>query len=187
MMSHRPGHYLTRLVDRTAGLLRAIWYRAVYLSWVDFGEGVVFSGPIRCTGVTGSISVGDRTLLGPNIGLAVADGGQIHIAGDVSINQGSILSARHRISIGSGTRIGDHCSIRDADHHLSDTPIATSGFVGAPVTIGNNVWIGRLVTIMPGITIGDGAVIGAHSLVTRDNPANAIAFGTPASVRRQRP
>jgi acetyltransferase-like isoleucine patch superfamily enzyme len=187
MMRHRPGQYLTRLVDRTARLLRAVWYRAVYLSWADFGRGVVFSGPIRCTGVTGTITVGDRTMLGPNISLAVATGGQIHIASDVSINQGSILSARHRISIGAGTRIGDHCSIRDADHHLSEAPLTQSGFVGAPVTIGANVWIGRLVTIMPGITIGDGAVIGAHSLVTSDIPTRAIAFGTPARVQRERP
>jgi acetyltransferase-like isoleucine patch superfamily enzyme len=187
MMRHRPGQYVTRLVDRTAGLLRAIWYRAVYLSWVDFGQGVVFSGPIRCRGVTGTISVGDRTMLGPNISLAVADGGHIHIASDVSINQGTIVSARHRISIGAGTRIGDHCSIRDADHRLAEAPLTESGFVGVPVAIGANVWIGRLVTIMPGITIGDGAVIGAHSLVTRDIPAKAIAFGTPAKVRGESP
>ncbi len=54
-----------------------------------------------------------------------------------------------------------------------------------PVTIGNNVWIGSNVVVMPGVTIGDNTVIGAGSVVTKDIPANVVAFGNPCRVVRE--
>lgn len=185
-MSHRDHQrYLTKAIDLTARALRGFWYRHVYLSWVGFGQNVTFAGPIRCAGVTGEIRVGDRAFLGANISLAVAQGGLLVIGRDVSINQGSVLSARQSVAIGDGTRIGENCSIRDSDHRIdANLTLLESGFVVRPVRIGSNVWIGRHVTILPGVTIGDGAVIGAHSLVNADIAAHAVAFGTPARVER---
>jgi len=55
----------------------------------------------------------------------------------------------------------------------------------APVTIGNNCWIGASVTICPGVTVGDNSVIGAGSVVTKDIPANCIAVGNPCHVVRE--
>lgn len=188
MSSHTVSRYITKAIDQTALAVRGLWYRRVYLSWVDFGLHVTFAGPIRCAGVSGTIKIGDRAFLGPNISLAVAEGGNIRLGRDTSINQGTILSARQAVAIGDGTRIGENCSIRDSDHRVDpDLPVAESGFVTRPVTIGSNVWLGRQVTILPGVTIGDGAVIGAHSLVNRDIPARAIAFGTPARIHRTLP
>lgn len=185
MTRHTLSRYVTKALDLTAGSARRVWYRFFYLSWVRFGRQVTFAGPIRCAGVTGTIEVGDRSFLGPNISLAVAEGGHLQLGRDVSINQGTVLSARQRVAIGDGTRIGENCSIRDSDHRIDPKlPILESGFIVRPVTVGNNVWIGRHVTILPGVTIGDGAVIGAHSLVNRDIPARAVAFGTPARVQR---
>ena len=57
------------------------------------------------------------------------------------------------------------------------------GFLGRPVRIGRNVWIGAGAIILPGVSIGDDALIGAGSVVTRDVPAAATAFGNPARVR----
>ena len=54
-----------------------------------------------------------------------------------------------------------------------------------PVHIGENVWIGANVTVLPGVTIGDNAVIGANSLVTKDIPANTVAYGSPCKVIRE--
>lgn len=188
MTSHQPAHYLTKAIDRMAQFLRSFWYRHVYLSWVQFGPGVTFAGPIRCAGVTGTIEIGAGSFLGAHISLAVAEGGRLVLGRHVSINQGTILSARQSLAIGEGTRIGDYCSIRDSDHRLAPgLTILESGFVTRPVAIGRNVWIGRQVTIMPGVTIGDDAVIGAHSLVNKDVPAGAIAFGTPARLHGARP
>lgn len=61
----------------------------------------------------------------------------------------------------------------------------TAPVPGDPVAIGNNVWIGFDVIILPGLTIGDGAVIGARSVVDRDIPAYSVAVGNPARVVRQ--
>ena len=59
------------------------------------------------------------------------------------------------------------------------------GMYSFPVTIGNNVWIGLGAIILPGVTIGDNSVIGAGSVVTRDIPANVIAYGAPCKVIRE--
>ncbi len=56
---------------------------------------------------------------------------------------------------------------------------------GRPIHIGRNVWIGGVAIILPGVIIGDDALIGAGSVVTRDVPARATAFGNPARVRAQ--
>lgn len=55
----------------------------------------------------------------------------------------------------------------------------------APVTLGNNVWIGGGSIILPGVTIGDNTTIGAGSVVTKDIPANCLAVGNPCRVVRQ--
>lgn len=56
---------------------------------------------------------------------------------------------------------------------------------GIPITIGNGVWIGANVTVMPGVSIGDNTVIGAGSLILKDIPANCVAFGSPCKVIRE--
>jgi acetyltransferase-like isoleucine patch superfamily enzyme len=58
-------------------------------------------------------------------------------------------------------------------------------FDNRPITIGNKVWIGGNVTILPGVTIGDEAVIGAGSVVTKDIPAGVVAVGNPCKVLRK--
>jgi acetyltransferase-like isoleucine patch superfamily enzyme len=185
MTRHGVRRYITKAFDLTARFLRGVWYRHVYLSWVDFGHGVTFAGPLRCMGVTGRIRMGDRAFLGPNVSLSVAEGGSIQIGRNVSLNQGTIVSALRSVTIGEGTRIGDHCSIRDSDHRiLPDTPLLDSGFDVRPVAIGRNVWIGRQVTVQPGVIIGDNAIVGAHSFVNKDVATGAVVFGTPAKLYR---
>ena len=56
---------------------------------------------------------------------------------------------------------------------------------GKAVTIGNNVWIGGNCTILPGVTIGDNSVIGAGSVVTKDVPANVLAYGNPCQLKKK--
>ena len=56
-----------------------------------------------------------------------------------------------------------------------------------PVTVGNNVWIGGSVTILPGVTIGDNVTIGAGSVVTKDIPSDVVAVGNPCRVIKQLP
>ena len=73
-------------------------------------------------------------------------------------------------------------------HIFSDTtvPINAQGITTQDITIGNNVWLGHGAYIMPGVHIGNNAIIGAKTVVTHDIPENAIAVGVPARVIRMR-
>lgn len=76
-MTYRsPGRYLTKAIDRIGQAARSVWYRHLYFSWVQFGLGVTFAGPIHCAGVTGTIAIGQNAFLGANICLSVAEGGR---------------------------------------------------------------------------------------------------------------
>ncbi len=103
------------------------------------------------------------------------------------INAGCVLVSYARITIGDDCLIGEYVSIRDANHGLSvGVPMRLQAHRSAPVTIGRNVWIGRGSVVLKGVTIGDGAVVAANSVVSRDVPADAIVVGAPAKLIRMR-
>lgn len=89
------------------------------------------------------------------------------------------------IEYGVNTTIGPNCNLITVTHPVDDYEMRREGWeIAHPITIGNGVWLGASVTVLPGVTIGDNAVIGAGSVVTKDIPANAIAMGVPARVTR---
>jgi len=83
------------------------------------------------------------------------------------------INARHGITIEPDVQIGSHCSIYS---------VSTIDDKAAPVVLKRNCRIGTHSTVMPGVTIGENAVVGAHSFVNKDIPANAVAYGVPARV-----
>ena len=87
------------------------------------------------------------------------------------------------ITVGDGTMFGPACTIATVGHPID--PAMREYMYCDHVTIGKNCWIGENVTICPGVTIGDNTVIGAGSVVTKDIPANVVAFGTPCRVYRE--
>lgn len=89
------------------------------------------------------------------------------------------------VVIGDDCFIGPNVSIYTACHSTNPEERNTRQEWAEPVTIGNNVWIGGSVTILPGVTIGDNCTIGAGAVVTRNIPANSIAVGNPAKVIRE--
>ena len=86
------------------------------------------------------------------------------------------------VSIGDDCFIGPNVSIYTACHSTDPIERNTRQEWAKPVTIGNNVWIGGSVTILPGVTIGDNVTIGAGSVVTHDIPSNTVAVGNPCKV-----
>jgi acetyltransferase-like isoleucine patch superfamily enzyme len=98
------------------------------------------------------------------------------------------LTVAEQITIGSHVRIGSFVGISDADGHPMDKisrrtqPFPKKAI--KPVTIGDDVWVGRNVIILKGVHIGEGAIIGAGSIVTKDVPPNTIVGGNPAKVIR---
>lgn len=87
------------------------------------------------------------------------------------------------VAIGDRTQIGPAVQILTADHPRDPAGRASGLEFGRPIHMGHNVWIGGGAIILPGVTIGDDAVIGAGSVMTRDGPAGATAFGNPARIR----
>jgi len=85
----------------------------------------------------------------------------------------SYINARYGVTLEDQVQIGSHCSIYS---------VSTIDGRKGPVVLKKNCRVGSHSTIMPGVTIGENAVVGAHSYVTHDIPANAVAFGVPAKV-----
>ena len=92
-----------------------------------------------------------------------------------------------RVTIGDDCFIGPNVSIYTACHSTDPVERNSRREWARPVNIGNNVWIGGSVTILPGVTIGDNVTIGAGSVVVSDIPSNSIAVGNPCRVVRQVP
>ena len=112
--------------------------------------------------------------------------GTLQIGDGVFFNRGCSLAVYSSLQIGAGTLFGEYVSIHDENHALSplELPLAQRGYTVAPITIGSNVWVAAKVTILPGVQIGDNAVIGANAVVTGPIPANSVAVGAPARVVR---
>ena len=101
------------------------------------------------------------------------------------INAGTQIRCMESITIGDGCAIGRNVLIMDFDAHEIIYADGTTNRITAPIHIGKHVWIGAGATILKGVTIGDNAVIGAGSVVTRDVPANTIVAGNPAHIIRE--
>lgn len=86
------------------------------------------------------------------------------------------------VTIGDDCFIGPNVSIYTACHSTNPVERNSRKEWALPVTIGNNVWIGGSVTILPGVTIGDNVTIGAGSVVVKDIPSNVIAVGNPCGM-----
>lgn len=112
--------------------------------------------------------------------------------GGIFIGSGSGLgincSVHGPLKIGDNVMMGPNVTILTHTHIIdrTDIPMGQQGMRIAEVVIGNDVWIGMRVIIMPGIKIGDGAVIGAGAVVTKDVPDFAIVGGVPAKIIKYR-
>ena len=106
------------------------------------------------------------------------------IGNETFINHNTYLMDCAPITIGKHCFIGPNCGMYTAIHPIVAKERNQGLEMAKPITIKDNVWIGGDVTILPGVTIGEGSVIGAKSLVTKDIPANVIAVGNPCRVVR---
>lgn len=113
---------------------------------------------------------------------------QIKIGNRVCINPYTHIGAINRIEIGdrcligAGVLITDHAHGKCTPEDFKKEPRKRALYSKGPVIIGNNVWIGEHAAILPGVTIGDNAVIGANAVVTKNVPANAVVAGNPAKI-----
>ena len=112
-------------------------------------------------------------------------GHHVHLGSNIYMNSNTTLVDDGHIFIGDNVMFGPNVTIATANHPI-DAELRYKGYqYNRDVHIGNNVWLGGHVIIVPGVTIGENAVIGAGSVVTKDIPANVVAVGNPCRVMRE--
>jgi len=127
------------------------------------------------------LKVGDRVIVN---GPMHIDLGNVEIGDNTIINFNFIALDEAVISIGSHCFIGPNCSIYTVKHSLCYEDRNLGLMTAKPVSIGDNCWLCGNVNVLPGVTIGEGSVIGAGSLVTKDIPAGVLAYGNPCRIIR---
>lgn len=112
-------------------------------------------------------------------------GYNIEVGENFYANHDCVMLDPAKITFGDNVFIAPQCGFYTAGHPL-DVEARNSGLEYAyPITVGNNVWFGGHVSVMPGVTIGDNVVIGAGSVVTKDIPSNVVAVGNPCKVLKK--
>lgn len=112
-------------------------------------------------------------------------GSQISIGARCFANYGLVALDVATITIGDDVQIGPNVQLLTPTHPLEPGPRRDKWEAAAPITIGDNVWLGGGVIVLPGVTIGADTVVGAGAVVTRDLPAGVVAVGNPARVVRR--
>jgi|GEM_PF-541928 len=107
----------------------------------------------------------------------------------VYIGRNTFISVYYPVTIGKEVLIGAYSYLVSANHNYSkrELPIWTQGFVGSPIVIEDRVWLGAHVIVLPGVRIGEGAIIGAGSVVIKNVPAYEVWAGVPAKFIKKRP
>lgn len=151
----------------------------------SFGTHCAIGGGVRIWGSV-RIHMGERCAIFDD---AVIVGiGVVKLGNSTSIGQNTVLVARERIEIGSNVMVAGNCYLLDVDHEYDaiDVPVPQQGLRVSPIKIGDDVWVGAHTIILRGVTIGEGAIIGANSVVSKDIPPYAVAVGNPARVVKYR-
>jgi len=167
----QPGNRLVTMMARVSLRLRGCKAGARFFV---HGQRPRFSGP-------GRITIGARVNMRCDVApvrIEVAQGAQVTLADRVFLNTGAQLISHAAIEIGPNCRIGPDCVLCDTNYH----PVHEGDVVRvAPIRLGRNVWLGRGVIVLPGVTIGDHAVVAAGSVVAADVPASQVWRGNPAT------
>lgn len=156
------------LIERAAAVARARWQ----LRGCTLGTRVHALGRVDVR-AEGAVRLGDRVgfVDGPlPTSLRVHRAAELTIADDTLLNYGVSIEAHASIRIGSRCMLASFVRLEDRDE---------KGVV-APITIGDDVWIAHGALVLGGVTIGDGSVVSANSVVTRDVPPRMLAIGNPA-------
>ncbi len=144
-----------------------------FMSEINIGDGCTF----RSSFLSNTIGLKQKCFISTTKNAIVTIGNNCGFSGVV-------IASNERITIGNNVYCGANVTIADSDRHPLNALERIQGLPGktSPVTIKDNVWLGMNVVVLKGVTIGEGSVIAANSVVTRDVPNNVIAGGIPAKV-----
>ncbi|MGI8881176.1 MAG: acyltransferase [Jatrophihabitans sp.] len=135
----------------------------------------------------GRLTIGPWVHLGHGVAVRCHEG-TLRIGAKCVLGRYTTINTYLDVAIGDSTIVADWVYISDFDHKTADVtvPIKDQGIVKSPVRIGSDVWLGTKVTVTRGVDIGDGCVVAANAVVTRDLPAYSVSAGIPALVIRDR-
>jgi acetyltransferase-like isoleucine patch superfamily enzyme len=152
-------------------------------------DGLCFIGPgvVMQVGKSARLELGRWCWIGHGTKIRVHEG-VVSIGAKTVLGQECTISAFQRVSIGRECVIADRAMFIDFDHGMVEVerPIREQGIYKRDTCVGNNVWIGYGACILRGVTVGNNAVIGTNSVVTKDVPDNAVVGGVPAKIIRMR-
>ena len=155
---------------------------------VTLGKSVHLAG-MQYTTVGDMTGIGEYSIV--TAYKALAKDPELTIGSNCNIGPYNHITCINKVQIGNGLLTGRWVTITDNSHgnntleELSVAPWQRKLSSKAGVVIGQNVWIGDKATILPGVTIGDGSIIGANSVVTKDVPPHTIVCGNPARIVKQ--
>jgi len=134
---------------------------------------------------TANIHLGKNLYLYRELYLETQGEGRIEIGDGAVLSRGVHIVAHGAVVLGEGVMVGEYTSIRDANHRVvSGQSARDTGHEARPIRIGAHAWIGRGAAILAGVEIGEGAVVGANAVVTKDVAAGDVVAGVPArSIR----
>ncbi len=134
----------------------------------------------------GQIIIKENVVLDSDIRIVAAQKAVVKIGNSSKLGCRTIINAGADISIDRNCLIGANCSINSSDHKIiCNQDFSQSGYFHKPILIGKNSWIGTNVVVLPGVNIGEGVVVGASSIVTKDIPPNTVSAGIPSKVIRK--
>lgn len=158
---------------------------------IEVGDGVrILRGDrFDCQGKNSRILIGNQVQFSYGVGIKVSrDNCTVEIGDRTSIGPYVVIHGPGNIKIGKDCLIAAHTGIYASNHQFTDPDrkIREQGLTRKGITIGDDCWIGHKVSILDGVTIGEGSVIGAGAVVNKDIPPYSIAVGVPAKVISQR-
>lgn len=174
---------ILRFLEGLASRARIVFYRALGMHI----HGHILLRAIEVPRRTRCITLEDGAALDRGVVLlATSDRARIVIGPRTYINRHTMIDADALIEIGERTMIGPFCYITDHDHPVRAGSAPADGpLIAAPTRLGARCWIGAHVAILKGVSVGDGTVVGAGSVVTKSLPPGVIAAGNPAKVLRE--
>src|SRR6476469_1264836 len=169
---------------------RYLWRRFLTpAGWRWHSDGPFFLGPKLELHVEprGEIRFGRFVWIGDGTKIRCQEG-LVEIGAKSGLGQECTISAYQHVRIGEQCVIADRAMCIDFDHGIVEVerPIRLQGIYKRDVEVGSNVWIGYGACILRGVTVGDNAIIGTNTVVTKDVPDNAVVVGAPARVVRMR-
>jgi acetyltransferase-like isoleucine patch superfamily enzyme len=170
--------------------LRYLFWKCILMSsGGKIGSNVKIYESVRINcGHMGAISIGDDVRILRNVTISTSGMGKISIGNNVHIGEGTIIYSDMEITIGDNVVIGPQNVIVDFDHIYDnlDVPIIKQGHNAQRIIIEGDVWVSSHCSVIRGVIISKGSVIGAGSVVNKDIPAYSVACGVPVKVIKKR-